>query len=117
MGTRVPEDASAQGSCSIVSHSNCGVKTRLIWRSYLGIYSAIAIGVLGCVVYGRMVWAYGTSESISTQVAGETWLSTRSVRASRKIHNHFVRAIAGTTFRYVFIQICFIRALISFSDV
>jgi ABC-type multidrug transport system fused ATPase/permease subunit len=29
--------------------------------SYLGVYIALTIAVLACVVYGRMVWAYGTS--------------------------------------------------------
>jgi hypothetical protein len=65
MGSAIPQDASDGRRCSVVRAPSAVLSADADYSSsYLGVYTAISAAVLGCVVYGRMVWAYGTSRCI-----------------------------------------------------
>jgi hypothetical protein len=62
MGSAVPQDASDGRRRSVVRAPSAVFNVNADhFHSYLGVYTAISAAVLGCVVYGRMIWAYGTS--------------------------------------------------------
>jgi hypothetical protein len=67
MGSAIPQDASDGRRRSVVRAFSAVLNTNADYcSSYLSVYTAISAAVLGCVVYGRMVWAYGTSRCITT---------------------------------------------------